>query len=148
VAQFAAVFGRHTQPSPGELHAFWTLVDHDGGTRIMHRLIRYIAERRANRARWVGVLQTTAVPLRVIDGAEDPVSGAHMVERYRALVPNPDAVLLPGIGHYPQVEDPAGTLRAFLEFHDRVRRSSSARVEASDAAPRPETRTGKMEERR
>jgi len=31
-------------------------------------------------------------------------------------------VLLPGIGHYPQTEDPEGVLRAFEAFHGaRVR---------------------------
>jgi pimeloyl-ACP methyl ester carboxylesterase len=39
-----------------------------------------------------------------------------MVERYRALVPEPDVSLLAGIGHYPQVEDPAGVLDPLLRF--------------------------------
>jgi pimeloyl-ACP methyl ester carboxylesterase len=117
---FSAVFGPNTQPSTQELDEFWELIRHNGGNRIMHRLIRYIPERRANRERWVGVLQKTTVPLRVINGPVDPVSGQHMVDRYRELVPNPDTVSLPGIGHYPQVEDSAGVLRAFLDFHRRI----------------------------
>jgi pimeloyl-ACP methyl ester carboxylesterase len=117
---FSAVFGNSTRPDALDLQQFWELFSNGGGKRIAHKLIGYIPERRANRARWVGVLQTTGVPLRVIDGPVDPVSGAHMVERYRELVPNPDTVLLPGIGHYPQVEDPDGTLQAFLAFHARI----------------------------
>ena len=117
---FSAVFGRSTRPDAAELRQFWELFAHGGGNRIAHKLIRYIPERRANRARWVEALQRTALPLRVIDGPVDPVSGAHMVERYRELVPNPDTVLLPGIGHYPQVEDPDGTLQAFLTFQRRI----------------------------
>jgi pimeloyl-ACP methyl ester carboxylesterase len=35
-----------------------------------------------------------------------------MVARYRELIPNPDIVSLPGIGHYPQVEDPDGVWAA------------------------------------
>lgn len=119
---FSAVFGARTQPSAQELADFWELVQRDGGNRILHKLIRYMPERIAHRARWVAALQRTRVPLRVIDGPDDPVSGAHMVARYRELVPNPDTVELPGIGHYPQVEDPQGVLRAFLEFHDRLPR--------------------------
>jgi pimeloyl-ACP methyl ester carboxylesterase len=114
---FSAVFGPATQPRPDELDAFWDLIRHNGGNRIMHRLIRYIPERHANRERWVGVLKQTKVPLRVINGPLDPVSGQHMVDRYRELVPKPDTVVLGGIGHYPQVEDPHAVLRAFLEFH-------------------------------
>ncbi|MBV8062993.1 MAG: alpha/beta hydrolase [Nevskia sp.] len=117
---FSVVFGKQTRPDAAEMHQFWQLLAHRHGNRIAHKLIRYIPERRANRARWVGALQTTTVPLRLINGPVDPISGEHMVQRYRELVPNPDTVLLPGIGHYPQVEDPAGTLKAFLAFHHRI----------------------------
>ncbi|HUR40419.1 MAG TPA: alpha/beta hydrolase [Verrucomicrobiae bacterium] len=118
---FSAVFGARTQPTPLELADFWTLIRREKGHLLFPKLIGYMPERIRHRERWVGALQKTRVPLRVIDGADDPVSGAHMVARYRELVPVPDTVLLPGIGHYPQVEDPQGVLRALLEFHDRLR---------------------------
>lgn len=117
---FSAIFGPDTRPSIEELDDFWELVCGNRGRQVMHRLIRYIPERHANRERWVGVLQKTTVPLRFIDGPEDPVSGQHMVDRYRELVPAPDSVVLPRIGHYPQVEDSAAVLKAFLEFHARL----------------------------
>jgi pimeloyl-ACP methyl ester carboxylesterase len=117
---FCAIFGANTQPSRAELDQFWELVRHNAGTRVMHKLIRYMPERLAHRERWVGALQKTRVPLRVINGPDDPVSGAHMVARYRELVPNPDTVSLPGIGHYPQTEDPQGVLKAFLQFHEKA----------------------------
>ncbi|MGH8454189.1 MAG: alpha/beta fold hydrolase [Nevskiales bacterium] len=113
---FSAVFGPKTQPSPEELKDFWHLVAHNDGTRVFPKLIRYMVERRQHRERWVGALQNAKIPLRVIDGSVDPVSGRHMVERYRELVPNPDTVLLEGIGHYPQVEHPQGVLDAYLPF--------------------------------
>ena len=112
----AAVFGKNTQPSAETLAEAWHLVTHNDGTRITPQLLRYLKERRAYRARWVGALQHTSVPRRFINGTADPVSGAPMAERYRELVPNPDVVLLDGIGHYPQIEDPAGMLRAYFEF--------------------------------
>lgn len=118
---FAGIFGPDTKPSEAELDAFWSLVAEGDGARITHLLIRYMTERRVQRERWVGALQRTSVPLRVIDGAVDPVSGAHMVERYRQLVPRPDVVLLDRIGHYPQVEAPQAVLAAFLAFVDTPR---------------------------
>jgi len=117
---FALVFGPQTKPSAEELKVFWSLLAHDNGHRRLHRLIRYILERRANRDRWVGALQTTAVPLHLIDGALDPISGAHMVERYRTLIPHPDVTLLPDVGHYPQTEAPQAVLDAVLRFHERL----------------------------
>jgi pimeloyl-ACP methyl ester carboxylesterase len=114
---FSAVFGPRTKPKPAELDEFWRLLRHDEGNRITHELIRYIPERKANRTRWVGALEKTKIPMLLIDGPADPISGLHMAERYRELVPDPKIVLLPEIGHYPQVEDPEGVLRAFLAFH-------------------------------
>jgi pimeloyl-ACP methyl ester carboxylesterase len=96
------------------------LIDSNHGPRIMHKLIAYIPERRVQRERWVGAMQRGEVPLRVIDGEVDPISGAHMVKRYRELIPNPDTVLLPDIGHYPQSEAPALVLKHYLEFRDRL----------------------------
>jgi pimeloyl-ACP methyl ester carboxylesterase len=113
---FAPIFGPSTQPSREELEEYWQLVSYNDGQRISHELIRYIEERRRNRERWVGALQKTSVPLRLVNGPEDPVSGRHMTERYRELVPRPDIVLLEGIGHYPQVENPAGVVGALRTF--------------------------------
>lgn len=113
------VFGPETPPSPEELEAFWELATCNGGIRIYHRLIRYIEDRRANRERWVGALQAARVPIRLIDGVYDPVSGGHMVARYRELISDPDVVELP-CGHYPQIEMAAETLDAFLKSAQRL----------------------------
>ncbi|MCA9673606.1 MAG: alpha/beta fold hydrolase [Kofleriaceae bacterium] len=125
-AGLTAVFGPATPPSPALIDELWTLLRHDDGHRVMHQLIGYMAERRAHRARWVGALVDTDVPLRLIDGVVDPVSGAHMVARYREVVPHPDVVELPGIGHYPQVEAPDAVLGAFVAFHDRLAATAAA----------------------
>ena len=95
-----------------EMAAIWALVSHDHGTRIAHRLIRYMAERKQHAQRWVGALQRSTVPLRLIDGIEDPVSGGHLVARFRELVPNATVIELPGVGHYPQLEAPEQVLAA------------------------------------
>lgn len=113
---FSEIFGEDTQPGLEELKAFWALIAHNEGQRIMHELIRYIPERVQYRDRWVGSLQDTSIPLRFINGLEDPVSGRHMVKRFAELIPDSDIVPLEGIGHYPQVEAPGATLNAFLTF--------------------------------
>lgn len=118
---FTAIFAPQTRPTRDELDAFWRLITENDGPRIMHKLIRYVTERRLHRERWVGAMQNERVPLRVVDGALDPVSGAHMVARYRELVPRADVVLLPDVGHYPQVEAPGAVLAAYLAFADARR---------------------------
>ncbi|MDR9750064.1 alpha/beta hydrolase [Pseudomonas sp. SZMC_28357] len=118
VKSFRQIFGPNTRPSESEMDDFWRLVESHHGPRIMHKLISYIPERRVHRDRWVSAMQQDEVPLRVIDGEVDPISGAHMVARYRQLIPNPDTVLLPGIGHYPQIEAPVEVLKHYLKFRE------------------------------
>jgi len=122
---FSAVFGALTQPTDAELDDFWTIVSNNNGKLVLHRLMQYIPERVANRSRWVEAVTETPIPLRVVCGLDDPVSGAHMLVRYRELVANPDIVELAGIGHYPQAEAPESVLNAFLQFHDALRRIES-----------------------
>lgn len=117
---FAEVFGANTQPSAEELSDFWHLVAHDKGQKLAHRLLQYIPERRKHRERWLAAMQTSSIPMRLINGLDDPVSGRHLVERYRELIPKPDVVELEGIGHYPQIEAPGAVLAAFLDFHKKL----------------------------
>lgn len=119
VKSFRQIFGPQTRPTESELDDFWSLVDSNRGPRIMHKLIGYIPERRVQRDRWVAAMQRGEVPLRVIDGEVDPISGAHMVERYRELIADADTVLLSNIGHYPQIEAPVQVLKHYLAFRDR-----------------------------
>ncbi|VVN72014.1 alpha/beta fold hydrolase [Pseudomonas fluorescens] len=118
VRNFSQIFGPQTRPSESALDDFWSLIENNHGPRILHKLICYIPERRVQRERWVSAMQRGDVPLRVIDGEVDPISGAHMVERYRQLIPNPDTVLLADIGHYPQTEAPGQLLKHYLDFRD------------------------------
>jgi pimeloyl-ACP methyl ester carboxylesterase len=117
-AALRRIWGTHPV-AESELRAMWQLVTHDHGLRVAPELIGYMAERRRHRERWVGALTNAAAPLRLIDGLLDPISGAHMVARYRELVPRPDVVELPSVGHYPQLEAPEAVLSAVVDFFTR-----------------------------
>lgn len=108
------IWGSHPV-SEAELRGMWQLITTHDGMRVMPKLIGYMAERRRHRERWVGAVVDAAMPVRLINGLDDPISGAHMVARYRELVSNPDVVELPGVGHYPQLEAPGDVQRAVLE---------------------------------
>lgn len=97
-----------------ELTAMWQLIGRQNGLRVMPKLIGYMAERKQQRSRWVGALIDARIPVRLIIGMEDPISGAHMVTRYRELVVQADVVELAGIGHYPQLEASAAVISAVL----------------------------------
>ena len=115
-----AIFGAQTPPDTAFVDGCWRLITANDGRAVMHRLIGYIRERRTQRARWVGALIESPLPLKLIDGGADPISGAHMAARYRELVPHADVTVLEGIGHYPQVEAPHAVLAAYLDFRRRI----------------------------
>ncbi|MDX1756606.1 MAG: alpha/beta hydrolase [Marinobacter sp.] len=118
----ANIFGPDTPPSDEEVEVFWELITRNDGVGVMHKLIHYMPQRQKFRERWVGALLDTEVPVKLINGPLDPISGEHMAERYRQLILDPDVTLLPGIGHYPQVEAPDLVTRHYLEFHNSLGR--------------------------
>lgn len=122
-ATMLSIAGGHP-PTREELQDHWVLIERDGGRHALATLINYMAQRRRQRARWVGALVASRVPMRLICGAVDPVSGRHLAQRYRELVPAPDVVLLEDVGHYPQLEVQARVVEEYEAF--RVRISSSA----------------------
>jgi pimeloyl-ACP methyl ester carboxylesterase len=119
-ASLTAVFGPDTPPSDDFLQGAWHLLVRDGGRAMLPRLLRYMEERRRFRERWTRPLLEGGIPLRLIDGALDPVSGRHLAERYREVVPGADVVMLDHVGHYPHVEDPGAVLGPLLEFLEGV----------------------------
>lgn len=103
-------------PDDVELREQWQLLIRADGRRVIPKLIRYIRERHAHRERWVGALREAQIPLCLIDGVLDPVSGADTVQRWRELLPDQPVIELDGIGHYPQLEAPDRVLAAFRDF--------------------------------
>ena len=116
---FGAIFGPRTRPDPAELDAFWRLVTARGGKGAIHALMRYLDERRANEARWSMALAETPVPLALVYGDADPISGTPIAERLAEVAPRARIARLAGIGHYPQVEAPDAVLAALDALHAR-----------------------------
>jgi pimeloyl-ACP methyl ester carboxylesterase len=100
------------KPDEAMLQALWQGLAEDRGVRVLAGLIGYIDERRRHRERWVGALIDCDLPLSVIVGQADPVSGAHMAVRCRTLLPHAEVIELPDVGHYPQLEAPSQVLSA------------------------------------
>jgi pimeloyl-ACP methyl ester carboxylesterase len=65
-------------------------------------------------------MQATRLPLILIDGCVDQISGAHMAQRFRELVPDASVIELDDIGHYPQIEAPDAVATAYLAFRSRI----------------------------
>ena len=113
------VFSDAHPPSGDFIRETWKLITENDGVRMIPRLIRYMSERSKNRERWVTPLEQKIVPLRLINGVEDPISGEHAAKRFEEVVPDAEVVRIPNSGHYPHLETPEAVLEAFFEFHSR-----------------------------
>lgn len=121
----ASVFGSNTRPTDEEMAEYVRIFKHKGGRRISHKLIQYMRERTTYRSRWVESLVRMTQPFRLIDGLDDPVSGRHLVERFREVVPEQhDVVEIEGVGHFPHFEVPETVIARYREFREKNRQKS------------------------
>lgn len=117
----ASIFGPDTKPTEEELEDFARVFNFNEGKKHAHKLIRYMTERARYRERWVPPLMRMKQPFRFINGLADPVSGRHLVERFREVVPGQnDIVELERIGHFPHFEAPEIVLEKYFEFYSNL----------------------------
>lgn len=113
---FSEVFGPNTQPVDAELNMMWDYLTQQNGHLLSPELLHYMAERKAHAMRWTSTVLNPDVPLCLINGALDPVSGKHLIDAYKAQGGPAQIISLDEVGHYPQIEAPEETLAAVLEF--------------------------------
>jgi pimeloyl-ACP methyl ester carboxylesterase len=95
-----------------EFDDLWHGVSRDGGHKIAHLLIRYNAERAVHHDRWEQALADWEGPLHLVWGLDDPVSGAHVLEKATAVLPHAEVTELHGVGHFPPSEAPEAVAAA------------------------------------
>jgi pimeloyl-ACP methyl ester carboxylesterase len=121
------IFGPNTPPTPEVVDSLWQLLNHNNGLAVMHKLIDYMPQRQQHRERWVEAIIESNVPVKLINGSKDPISGQHMAQRYRQLISNAsnanDVTELTQLGHYPQLEDAEAVTTAYLQFRDSLNQS-------------------------
>jgi pimeloyl-ACP methyl ester carboxylesterase len=115
---FARLFTPAHPLSAEEAAAQWALLSYNGGHRIAHLLISYLDERVRYAARWHGAVRDWPNPLGFVWGLDDPVATTNVLDGLRALRPHAPVVELPGVGHYPQIENPAAFTHAALSVLD------------------------------
>lgn len=115
--QFASIFSPNHPLTDEEAADQWSLIAHNGGQRLGHKLISYMDERERHADRWYGALREWPKPLHLAWGMQDPVATQRVLEGVLALRPNAPLTRLDDLGHYPQIERPAaivGVLKAAL----------------------------------
>ncbi|HTU14224.1 MAG TPA: alpha/beta hydrolase [Solirubrobacterales bacterium] len=83
-------------------------------------------------------LETTGVPLLVIFGEEDQIFDARESISAYAAIPGVQTLLIPDVGHSPQVEAPEETAAAIKRFADSL-------VPEPEPEPKPEPKPKKAE---
>lgn len=105
--QFARVFSKAHPLSREGAADHWALISARDGHRIAHRTIHYMSERERLIERWHGAIRDWPGALSFAWGLEDPVATTNVLDGLRELRPEAPVTELPGLGHYPQLEDPA-----------------------------------------
>ncbi len=104
--QFGRIFSGAHPLTRAEADDQWALLAHDGGHRIGHLLVNYMAERERYVERWHGAFRDWPGRLSLTWGLEDPVATTAVLDGLRELRPGVPVRELAGIGHYPQLERP------------------------------------------
>eukprot|EP00026_Physarum_polycephalum_P010049 Phypoly_transcript_10197.p1 GENE.Phypoly_transcript_10197~~Phypoly_transcript_10197.p1 ORF type:complete len:339 (+),score=42.09 Phypoly_transcript_10197:15-1031(+) len=118
------IFGKTHPPTKEEVMVFWEFININNGLPNFHALLGYMHDRRNNEIRWRTAVTKPPVPIRIINGPSDPISGVHVVEYYNNINEDPQLggadVLAAGVGHYPQVEAPEQVMHFLNVFWDNV----------------------------
>lgn len=109
--QFASVFGDEHPLTDADATDYWSLMTFNDGNRLGHKLVSYMDERAIYADRWHGAISQWQGDLSLVWGMQDPVAVPDILDGLLEMRPRLPVVRMPGIGHYPQVEDPESFAR-------------------------------------
>ncbi len=111
--QFAGIFSKGHPLSAEEADDQWSLLAQSGGNRLLDRLIYYNHERVAPpfAERWRGALRDWPGRMELAWAELDPICTEAVLQAVLVLRPHAEVTRLPGLGHYPQIEDPDAVYR-------------------------------------
>lgn len=110
--EFSALFSAAHPLTDAEAEDQWSLICHNGGRSLGHRLIHYLDERERHAARWHGAVRDWPGALSFAWGIRDPVATVSVLDALIGLRPDAPVERLTELGHYPQIEDPAAIAAA------------------------------------
>ncbi len=110
--QFGSVFSAAHPLSEEEAEDQWSLICHNDGRTLGHRLISYMDQRETHAERWHGAIRDWPGALNLAWGLKDPVATTAVLAALRKLRPEVPVSELPELAHYPQLEDPQALLAA------------------------------------
>jgi pimeloyl-ACP methyl ester carboxylesterase len=109
--QFGSVFSAAHPLREEEAADQWSLVCHNGGRTLGHRLVSYMDQRETHAERWHGAIRDWPGALGLAWGMQDPVATTAVLAALRELRPGVVVSELDELAHYPQIEDPHAIAR-------------------------------------
>lgn len=110
--QFGSIFSEAHPLTDADAEDQWALLTHNDGHRIGNLTIAYMDEREERAARWHGAISQWPGTLHLAWALDDPVANLDVLAAVRELRPSVPVTELPGLGHYPQIEDPGRIAQA------------------------------------
>ena len=110
--QLGSVFSSSHPLGADEAADHWSLIAHNGGHRLGHKLVHYMNERETFADRWHGAFRDWPKPLFLLWGMQDPVARPAVLDGLLDLRPHAPATKLHEVGHYPQLEAPTRVVTA------------------------------------
>ncbi len=114
------IFSKENPPTPEFLESSWTLLEENDGRKMIPLLLQYLKERWTYLDRWRQPIESPKIPMAMINGIEDPISGKSTADFFHKLQPKSMTFFLQNTGHYPHIETPKEVLKAFFKFHNSI----------------------------
>ena len=89
-----------------ELRQMWLQIENNNGRKVIHRLTNYINERYYFWYRWVGALEKTTIPTKIIWAKNDPIAIPKIGELIHKEVQNSKIFWIENCGHFLMLEKP------------------------------------------
>ncbi|WP_448212704.1 alpha/beta fold hydrolase [Colwellia sp. MEBiC06753] len=107
-----------TEKPPEEaLEVIWQVSKSVNGVESLARRSHNMLDRHQHTGRWVKALKDTKLPMIMINGTEDPISGNHACDVIAETLPHMKLIRLPEIGHFPIIEAPQLCVKAMTDFY-------------------------------
>ncbi len=109
--QFGRIFSDAHPLGDEEAADQWSLLAYNAGHRLLDRLIYYLHERVTYGPRWKGALRDWPGKLELAWAELDPICTEAVLQAVLELRPHVPLTRLHGLGHYPQLEHPAASIK-------------------------------------
>lgn len=111
------IFSKEHPPTKEFLESSWNLLELNEGRKMIPIILSYLAERKTYCKRWRAPIEKPDIPMAMINGIQDPISGHATALFFQKLQPKSYTFFLENAGHYPHIETPKSVLEAFFKFH-------------------------------